>query len=51
MLSDLLLIIGMALLAAAAFLFSPICALVILGAGCLIAALAFSDGKGVKWRS
>ncbi len=51
MLSDLLLIIGLAFLALAVFVFSPICALVILGVGCLIAALAFSDGKGVKWRS
>ena len=51
MLSDLLLAIGLLFLTAASFLFSPVLGLVLCGVGCLIGALALSDGKGFSWRS
>ncbi|MGX7679084.1 hypothetical protein ACSMXN_09300 [Jatrophihabitans sp. DSM 45814] len=50
--SDLLLILGLVLIIVAAFLFSVIAGLLLLGVGMLVVSLALSDGKGLTlWRS
>lgn len=48
---DLLLILGLAVLAAAGFLVCLVAGLVVVGLGLIVASLAFSDGKGFTWRS
>lgn len=51
MISDILLILGLILLAAAGYLISLLVCLVVAGLGCIVLAFCFADGKGYPWRS
>jgi hypothetical protein len=48
--ADVLLIFGLILLVAAAFLASVIFGLAVAGGSCVLLSVAFSDGKGISWR-
>jgi hypothetical protein len=51
MLSDLLLVSGLALLIVAGFLISLVLGIAVAGLGLVLVSLAFADGKGLSWRS
>lgn len=51
MISDIFLILGLILLAAAGFLVGLLAGVIVAGVGFLVLAFCFADGKGWPWRS